>query len=516
MVELQSLPEGVCMSPLFNRRIIAAVLATSVFLAACGGSDSSSSRSRNVALEGKTQCLSDTDTQIAADGVVTLAFCADARTYKIIDAAELGVGQEATLLESAPVLTFDPATMKTTFDAKTYGKTVHVYAYDNFDKLIGHDVVTTEFLDGCDEALCTTASIRVAGSIETPDIKASSNKLVNGSFSADGLGWNGVDGGARCSGGSPTMGFEGPDGLVFSYTNKTVTQTITIAQPSNVQFIYQVQNRPEEYIHGKYLVELSDSDENISSGIQTSVISRTEFRMEVTTTSPDEQVIVSISGNDGGRNWAECYGPKFTNASLLLTPVQVAESSSTIPESSSTVVESSPSTPESSSTVVESSSTLPESSPTVVDSSPSTLPKLTSIVRSQEVKFDSPTLETPMVILAGVESLFFDTATQAAILSSVNKPVKSMTVRIDNGAPIELGVGLEATLDVPADAKVMEFTAVTTDGESVVVTKTIELTESAVAEGSNSSSNTVWFILAAIVLILALAAVQARRKKTKA
>ncbi|MEY3290355.1 MAG: hypothetical protein RLY19_446, partial [Actinomycetota bacterium] len=47
--------------------LIAAVLASAI-IAGCGGADDSS-RSRNVALDGKQQCLSDEATTIDADGL---------------------------------------------------------------------------------------------------------------------------------------------------------------------------------------------------------------------------------------------------------------------------------------------------------------------------------------------------------------------------------------------------------------------------------------------------------------
>lgn len=126
-----------------------------------------------------------------------------------------------------------------------------------------------------------------------------------------------------CSSGIPSMGGWQSNSLSFSYVNNTVTQTVTVPDPSTVVFDYTAVNRPEEWINGRFNVVLSDSDQSETSGYVVPPRTATNYSLTVTTTQVNESVTISISGDDNGLFWAGCYGPTLTNASLNATPTSV-------------------------------------------------------------------------------------------------------------------------------------------------------------------------------------------------
>ncbi len=151
-------------------------------------------------------------------------------------------------------------------------------------------------------------------------VGATSEFLTNPSFTSSGGGWAGASGGPGCNFGLPSMGEWEQGDLTFSYVRSTVSQTVIVPYPSTLSLKYVVQDRYEEWIEGAYRVDLVDDDQNVSSGEQVAPDQETEFELTITTTSINEDVTVSISGDDGPTiAWAGCYGPSFKSASLVAT-----------------------------------------------------------------------------------------------------------------------------------------------------------------------------------------------------
>jgi hypothetical protein len=65
-------------------KVLIASLIAAALIASCGGSDTTT-RQRNVALEGKVQCLSDDGTTIGTTGMVQLDLCAQAKSFQILE-----------------------------------------------------------------------------------------------------------------------------------------------------------------------------------------------------------------------------------------------------------------------------------------------------------------------------------------------------------------------------------------------------------------------------------------------
>jgi hypothetical protein len=127
-----------------SKFLIAAVL-TSAIIASCGGGDDSS-RSRNVALDGKQQCLSDAATTIDADGLVLLSFCTDAVSYEVFEGATVVVPKTDIESNSIPQL-----------QAPAGAHTFRVVAYKTDGTQAGEDVVTTK------TEACSTGGTCVVG-----------------------------------------------------------------------------------------------------------------------------------------------------------------------------------------------------------------------------------------------------------------------------------------------------------------------------------------------------------------
>jgi len=143
----------------------------------------------------------------------------------------------------------------------------------------------------------------------------------NGSFSSTSSGWTGANGGADCSGGSPSLGEWQQNALNFSYVTSTVGQTISIDQPSEVVFSFYVQDRAETWIDGQYRVDLISGDNVVSTGIQTAPDFATKFEISINTTENNQPVTIAITGDDGPNIfWAGCYGPTFTDSDLKIYP----------------------------------------------------------------------------------------------------------------------------------------------------------------------------------------------------
>ena len=160
-----------------------------------------------------------------------------------------------------------------------------------------------------------------------PSQANAADTLINGSFSSTGGGWSGanitgaVNNNDACADAGPSLGVWQENALVMSYgTNRPVTQVVVISQPSSVVFTVNARNR-SDVPGAQATIRLQDSNQNNSTGgnHSTSGINKT---LTVTTTSPNENVTITISGTDG-LGWAGCYGTIFTNASLSVTPTAV-------------------------------------------------------------------------------------------------------------------------------------------------------------------------------------------------
>jgi len=158
-------------------------------------------------------------------------------------------------------------------------------------------------------------------------VQANSEFLTNSSFTSGQQGWTGADGGAGCSSGKPSMDQWEAGALAFSYVRNTVSQTVIVPYPSTLSLKYTLQDRYEAWIEGAYRVDVSDDNQTVTSGEQVAPDQETEFELTITTTSVNENVTVSISGDDGPTiAWAGCYGPIFKSVSLIATytdPVNV-------------------------------------------------------------------------------------------------------------------------------------------------------------------------------------------------
>ena len=144
-------------------------------------------------------------------------------------------------------------------------------------------------------------------------LATSENLLVNGNFSVNEGGWIGANGGASCSGGSPSLGvWGGGPQLTFSYVQNSVTQQVSIASPSELELSF-LANGPNG---GTYSAMISDSDQSVTTGVLTAGENQVS-NLGITTTQNDEIVTVTFSGVDS-LFWAGCYGPVIRNASLTV------------------------------------------------------------------------------------------------------------------------------------------------------------------------------------------------------
>lgn len=137
------------------------------------------------------------------------------------------------------------------------------------------------------------------------------NYLINGQFSPDDGGWQGVFGGNDCSGAEPSMGPWGTDGLVFTYEYNLVYQEVLIPVPGDVTLNFTGQLGQAG---GHYEAFLEDNNESVSSGELVNV-NPEQASLTITTEEPDELVIVTFGGIDEAW-WSGCYGPIITDASL--------------------------------------------------------------------------------------------------------------------------------------------------------------------------------------------------------
>jgi hypothetical protein len=144
-------------------------------------------------------------------------------------------------------------------------------------------------------------------------LATSENLLVNGNFSANQGGWVGANGGASCSGGSPSLGiWGGGPQLTFSYMQNSVSQQVTISSPSALELSF-LANGPNG---GTYSATISDSDESVTTGVLTAGANQVS-NLRITTTQNNEVVTVTFAGKDA-LFWAGCYGPVIRNASLTV------------------------------------------------------------------------------------------------------------------------------------------------------------------------------------------------------
>lgn len=142
-------------------------------------------------------------------------------------------------------------------------------------------------------------------------VSASSQQLTNGNFVAGQGGWVGPTGGNSCSQGLPSIGgWNSQNGLVFSYSQGSVSQQVSVPTPSTLTLSFTVAGP----WGGTYTATVSDNNQTVSTGLQTAGVSENKT-LEVTTTEPGETVTVIFSGKDS-LFWAGCYGPVVTSASL--------------------------------------------------------------------------------------------------------------------------------------------------------------------------------------------------------
>lgn len=149
--------------------------------------------------------------------------------------------------------------------------------------------------------------------------------LVNGDFVAAKGGWAGVGFalGVGCKSTSaganrqPSLGGWLPNALSFGTTQQTVTQSVTVASPGKIVFLFTGQVRGD-MTNGSFSAKLSDADESVTTGPQTGagLVTAKSYELSVTTKAANESVKIDISGGTS-TNWAGCYGPVVTNASLF-------------------------------------------------------------------------------------------------------------------------------------------------------------------------------------------------------
>ena len=144
-------------------------------------------------------------------------------------------------------------------------------------------------------------------------LATSENLLTNGNFSANEGGWVGANGGASCSGGSPSLGiWGGGPQLTFSYVQNSVSQQVTISSPSELELSFLANGTNG----GTYSATISDSDQSVTTGVLTAGGNQVS-NLGITTTQQDEIVTVTFSGVDS-LFWSGCYGPVIRNASLTV------------------------------------------------------------------------------------------------------------------------------------------------------------------------------------------------------
>jgi len=132
--------------------------------------------------------------------------------------------------------------------------------------------------------------------------------------------WSGAhtsgNGNSACPAGKPNIGTWEAGALVFSYQQSTVTKSVTIAEPSEVQFSVSARNRSDNLDATASITFGGQSTETFVSPVDGQTVTVT-----VTTTEPNESLIIAISGSDN-RGWAGCYGTIFTNPSLAFALIQ--------------------------------------------------------------------------------------------------------------------------------------------------------------------------------------------------
>jgi len=165
----------------------------------------------------------------------------------------------------------------------------------------------------------STVCIAIVGFFAPMNVRATSeNILINGNFSANGGGWTGANGGAGCSGGSPSLGLWAASQLTFSYVQNSVTQQVIVPSPSNLELSFLASSE----WGGTYSATLSDSNESDTTGVLTAGVIQAST-LQITTTEQNELVTVTFSGVDS-LFWAGCYGPVIKNASLIATTTELS------------------------------------------------------------------------------------------------------------------------------------------------------------------------------------------------
>jgi hypothetical protein len=171
--------------------------------------------------------------------------------------------------------------------------------------------------------LITIASAILMSSIQQVSAQAA-DSLVNGSFSSTGGGWTDASysgtGDPACPSGQPNIGTWAANTLSFSYVKNTVYQDVVISKPSTVKLTFTVKNRADQANTTWFSADLG----SVSTGNFTPTITEQTVSLSFTTTTANQIVRVSFTGQDGSF-WAGCYASQVTNASLTLSNVVIPE-----------------------------------------------------------------------------------------------------------------------------------------------------------------------------------------------
>ena len=176
-------------------------------------------------------------------------------------------------------------------------------------------VVVASFLFGS----CGGSSASQGASRER-NATLSAVSLANPTFTATGGGWTGqgfaLGSGCKAGGGDPSLGTWLADSLAFGYLQRTVAQSVSVPVPGLVTLSFDGVLRGDD-TGSTFQGGVSDSNETVSTGVQTGAALTTSRRysLSVTTTSPNETVTVSFSGKSG-HFWAGCYGAIIRNAAI--------------------------------------------------------------------------------------------------------------------------------------------------------------------------------------------------------
>ncbi len=188
------------------------------------------------------------------------------------------------------------------------------------------------------------SSGRVRNSVSKPTV-------LNGQFASNTPGWvgTGFTLGQGCAANSstatqPSLGVWKKNSLAFGRRQSTVSQSIVVPEPSFVTFTITGAVRRDD-LGGWFIVNLADSDEEVSTGRKSGTEASTAlpYSLSVTTTAPNESITISLTGS-GRNSWRGCYGPVMSNATVEAIPTVTSTATSVVTTSSSEQVDTSSTT----------------------------------------------------------------------------------------------------------------------------------------------------------------------------